>query len=1022
MKQTYHELNSELNFYGSGDQIQFDKDHQAAKQYFLEHVNPNTVFFHDHLEKFEYMIENGYYDPLLQDLYTRQEISDLYDFAYSYRFRFPTFVGAYKFYTAYALKTYDGQKYLERYEDRVMIVASWLAQGDVSQAKDFITEMLTGRYQPATPTFLNAGRRDSGEMVSCFLLRIEDNMESIGRSITNALQLSKRGGGVALLLSNIREAGAPIKNVEGQSSGVIPIMKLLEDSFSYANQLGARQGAGAVYLNALHQDIEAFLDTKRENADEKIRIKTLSLGVVIPDVVMEKARTGDDIALFSAYDIDQEYGLAFADVDWSEMYNEVETNPKISRRYIQARKLLQTIAQIQLESGYPYILFEDAANRSNWIDGRITHSNLCVAPETRVLTDKGYLPIGELAGQTINAWNGEKFSPSLVAKTGEDQELVTVTFSNGGSLDVTPYHKFYVKNEYDKPAVEVSAAELVEGDRLEKFELGVIDAPAEDFPRAYTAGLHSAEGTYSKSGSPILRLYPGKLHLGENIEYKSSSLKKDSSGRVSYVLHEDTPRKFHVPTGYSLQSRLEWLAGLIDGDGYGNGVVGIQIASIHASFLEEVRILLTTLGVHSKWSKHKDAGKTQFRESEKFYDTKEIYRLIISGSEAQKLRALGLPTKRVIIEKYEHQRSAREFVKVTGVIATGRIDDTYCLNEPERHKVVFEGIQTGNCSEILQVSTASSFYETGEYDRVGQDISCNLGSLNIARSIETGSLNLTVTKAIDALTAVSELSDIRAVPPIQRANATGHSIGLGAMNLHGFLAKNGVEYGSDVALEFTSVFFETVRFWALFESNRLAIENTVFEGFQDSGYADGSALARYVHHGRSHNEEISSEVLELFGEQVSAIPTRRDWESLQADIMESGLYHRYLMAIPPTGSISYINHSTSSIHPITSEIEIRKEGKLGRVYYPAHGLTNENREFYHDAYELGWKATIDTYAAATPHVDQGLSLTLFFPDSVTTREINRAQIYAWQKGIKTIYYIRVRQAALAGTEIQDCVS
>ena len=350
MKQTYHELNSELNFYDSEDQIQFDKDHQAAKQYFLEHVNPNTVFFHDHLEKFKYMVENGYYDPILQELYTHQSISDLYDFAYSFRFRFPTFVGAYKFYTAYALKTYDGQKYLERYEDRVTIVASWLAQGDVAQAKDFITEMITGCYQPATPTFLNAGRRDSGEMVSCFLLRIEDNMESIGRSITNALQLSKRGGGVALLLSNIREAGAPIKKVEGQSSGVIPIMKLLEDSFSYANQLGARQGAGAVYLSALHQDIEAFLDTKRENADEKIRIKTLSLGVVIPDVVMEKARTGDDIALFSAYDIDQEYGLAFADVDWSEMYTEVEANPKIGRRYIQARKLLQTIAQIQLES------------------------------------------------------------------------------------------------------------------------------------------------------------------------------------------------------------------------------------------------------------------------------------------------------------------------------------------------------------------------------------------------------------------------------------------------------------------------------------------------------------------------------------------------------------------------------------------------------------------------------------------------------------------------------------------------
>jgi ribonucleoside-diphosphate reductase alpha chain len=97
-----------------------------------------------------------------------------------------------------------------------------------------------GAFSP--PTFLNAGKQQRGELVSCFLLRIEDNMESIGRAVNSALQLSKRGGGVAFLLSNLREAGAPIKRIENQSSGVVPVMKMLEDAFSYANQLGARQG------------------------------------------------------------------------------------------------------------------------------------------------------------------------------------------------------------------------------------------------------------------------------------------------------------------------------------------------------------------------------------------------------------------------------------------------------------------------------------------------------------------------------------------------------------------------------------------------------------------------------------------------------------------------------------------------------------------------------------------------------------------------------------------------------------
>src|SRR5699024_3302848 len=210
------------------------------------------------------------------DKYDFPFIKALFKQAYAKKFRFQSFLGAYKYYTSYTLKTFDGKRYLERFEDRVCMVALGLADGDEEMAKSLVEEVIDGRFQPATPTFLNIGKAQRGEPVSCFLLRIEDNMESIGRSINSALQLSKRGGGVALLLSNIREAGAPIKHIENQSSGIIPVMKLLEDAFSYANQLGARQGAGAVYLNAHHPDILNFLDTKRENADEKIRIKTLS--------------------------------------------------------------------------------------------------------------------------------------------------------------------------------------------------------------------------------------------------------------------------------------------------------------------------------------------------------------------------------------------------------------------------------------------------------------------------------------------------------------------------------------------------------------------------------------------------------------------------------------------------------------------------------------------------------------------------------------------------------------------------
>ncbi|PZE23338.1 MULTISPECIES: class 1b ribonucleoside-diphosphate reductase subunit alpha [unclassified Curtobacterium] len=696
----YHALNAMLNLYGPSGEIQFDKDREAAKQYFLQHVNQNTVFFHNLKERLDYLVENDYYEQAVIDQYSLEFIQRLNDLAYSKKFRFQTFLGAFKYYTSYTLKTFDGKRYLERFEDRVVMTALGLAHGDEDLAVNLVEEIIGGRFQPATPTFLNTGKAQRGELVSCFLLRIEDNMESISRGINSALQLSKRGGGVALLLSNIREAGAPIKQIENQSSGIIPVMKLLEDSFSYANQLGARQGAGAVYLSAHHPDIMRFLDTKRENADEKIRIKTLSLGVVVPDITFELAKNNEDMYLFSPYDVERVYGIPFGDVPMTEKYREMVDDPRIKKTKIKARDFFQTIAEIQFESGYPYIVFEDTVNKANPIKGRINMSNLC--------------------------------------------------------------------------------------------------------------------------------------------------------------------------------------------------------------------------------------------------------------------------------------------------------------------------------SEILQVNTPTTYNEDLSYNTIGKDISCNLGSLNIALTMDSPDFGKTIETAIRGLTAVSQQSHIRSVRSIEDGNDKSHAIGLGQMNLHGYLARERVHYGSEEGIDFTNIYFYTVLYHALRASNTIAIEQgTAFEGFADSKYASGEFFDKYTEQAWV---PATARVQALFDDAGIHIPTQADWAALKASVQEHGIYNQNLQAVPPTGSISYINHSTSSIHPIASKIEIRKEGKLGRVYYPAPFMTNDNLEYYTDAYEIGPEKIIDTYAAATQHVDQGLSLTLFFKDTATTRDINKAQIYAWRKGIKTIYYIRLRQLALEGTEVEGCVS
>ena len=697
---TYIDLNAMINLWGSDKKLQLDKDKLAARKYFLDHVNQNTVFFHTLKERLGYLVENEYYEKEVLDQYSFEFVKGLEQLAYSKKFRFETFMGAFKFYTGYALKTFDGTRYLERFEDRVVMVALTLARGDQDMATHLVEEIISGRFQPATPTFLNCGKKQRGEFVSCFLLRMEDNMESIARGINSALQLSKRGGGVALSLTNIREYGAPIKKIEGQSSGVIPVMKLLEDSFSYANQLGARQGAGAVYLNAHHPDIMRFLDTKRENADEKLRIKTLSIGVVVPDITLELAKNGEDMYLFSPYDIERVYGQSMSDISVTEKYYEMVDDPRIRKSKIKARELFERIAELQFESGYPYVVYEDTVNRANPIEGRINMSNLC--------------------------------------------------------------------------------------------------------------------------------------------------------------------------------------------------------------------------------------------------------------------------------------------------------------------------------SEILQVNTPTTYNVDLSYNHIGKDISCNLGSMNIAMAMDGPDFGATVESSIRALTAVSDMSDIESVRSISDGNHKSHAIGLGQMNLHGYLAREHIHYGSEEGLDFTNIYFYTVLYHALRASNKIAIERkSTFDNFARSKYATGEFFDKYTD---QTWQPSTAKVAELFNRSNIAIPTQEDWKALKESVMQHGIYNQNLQAVPPTGSISYINNSTSSIHPIASRIEVRKEGKLGRVYYPAPFLSEDTWDYYEDAYEVGPEKIIDTYAVATQHVDQGLSLTLFFKDTATTRDVNRAQIYAWRKGIKTIYYIRIRQAALEGTEVENCVS
>jgi ribonucleoside-diphosphate reductase alpha chain len=685
-------LNNEIMI-KKDDEFNLEKDKEAVRSYFLDYVNKNTVFFYTLKEKIDYLIENNYYINFYEQ-YSFEELQRVYDFVYSKKFRFQSFMSAFKFFQNYALRDDSGEKFLERYEDRVVAISLFLAQGNVEQALKYAEILINQEYQPATPTFLNAGKKRSGQLVSCFLDEIGDNINGIGYAIDSAMKLSSIGGGVSFNLSKIRARGEAIKGVEGRSSGVLPVMKILEDTFSYANQLGQRPGAGAVYLNVFHTDIEEFLDCKKINIDEKVRIKSLSIGVVIPDKFMDIAAADEICYLFYPHTVFQQYGIPLDEMDMDQMYDQLVGNPKVRKKKVNARHLMVKIAQTQKESGYPYLFFKGNANKEHAL-----------------------------------------------------QNLGDVKFSN-------------------------------------------------------------------------------------------------------------------------------------------------------------------------------------------------------------------------------------------------------------------------LCTEIMQLSHVSDIAIYGQQDTIRYGISCNLGSLNIATVMENNRVKETVETAMRALTVVSDLTSIDMVPSVQKANKELHSVGLGAMNLHGYLAKNHIMYESKEALDFCNVFFMMVNFYSLKSSMDIAREKGQhFEGFQQSGYADGTYFEKYL---RTDFHPQSDKVKLLFKDMV--LPGKAAWEELAEQVKEHGLYHAYRMAIAPNQSTAYIMNATASVMPVVDTIEVREYGD-STTYYPMPYLDNDNYFFYKSAYDMDQKNVLRLVSVIQRHVDQGISTILHTNTKDNTRDLARYYIYAHKAGLKSLYYTRTRKAS-----IEECVS
>ena len=692
MKFNHIELNNEVTKRGENGFFKLEKDQEAIQE-FMREVEHRTVKFSSEMKRLRYLVEENFYYNIF-DKYIEDEITECLDLAKNFKFEFKSYMAASKFYKDYALKTNDKKQYLENFNQHVFIVAMYLANGDVKLAKELMIAMLEQRLQPATPTFLNAGRSRRGELVSCFLLEIGDSLNSINYIDSTAKQLSKIGGGVAINLSKLRARGESIKGIKGVAKGVIPVAKSLEQGFSYADQLGQRPGAGAVYLNIFHYDVLEFLDTKKVNADEELRLPTISTGIIVPSLFFKLAKENKEFYMFGPHSIYEEYGLILDDINLEDYYDEFVANENIIKRKYHARDMLNLIAQTQLQSGYPYLMFKDNANKNH------------------ALSDIGQVKMSNL------------------------------------------------------------------------------------------------------------------------------------------------------------------------------------------------------------------------------------------------------------------------------------------------------------CTEIFQLQETSVIKDYGEEDIIKRDISCNLASLNIANVMESKTIKESVYSGMDALTFVSDSTKIKNAPGVVKANEEFHAVGLGAMNLNGYLAKNKIAYESEEAKDFANVFFMMMNYYTLERSMQIAKErNETFKDFEKSDYYNGKYFDKYI---EKDYLPVTDKVKALFEDIY--IPTKEDWNSLKHKIKETGLYHAYRMAIAPTQSISYVQNSTSSVLPIVDKIERRSYGNA-ETFYPMPYLSPQTQWFYKSAFTMDQMKLIDLMSVIQEHVDQGISVILFVNSDITTRELARYYIYAHHKGLKSLYYTRNKLLS-----VEECTS
>ena len=798
-----------------------------------------------------------------------QEIESMIDYNRDYLidyFGFKTLERAYLF------KVHN--KIVERPQHMWMRVAIGIHGSNLELVKETYDLMSQKYFTHATPTLFNAGT-PRPQLSSCYLIAMEDDsLDGIYNTLHDCARISKWAGGIGLHIHNIRAKGTHIQGTNGSSNGLVPMLRVFNNTARYVDQGGGkRNGSFAIYLEPWHADIEDFLDLRKNHGDEELKARDLFYALWISDLFMERVKENGKWTLMCPHEcprLSDVYGP-----DFVKLYEKYESESK-GRKVVNARDLWFKILDAQMETGTPYILYKDASNlKSNQQNlGTIKSSNLCVAPETLILTEKGHIEIQTLVNQNIKVWNGEEWSEVTIKKTGQDQELIDVYTDDGSKLTCTPYHKFYVleeNNSNNKRIIKIDAKDLKIGMKLEPFKL-----PNDD-------------GSY----------------------------------KVKYV-------------------------------------------------------------------------------------------------------------------------------KIKCIIDNGTKSDTYCFNEPLRNRGTFNGIITGQCTEIL------------EYSDDKETAVCNLASIGLPSfvNIETKQFDYDklheVTKVVT--NNLNKVIDINYYPTekTKTSNFKHRPIGIGVQGLADTFILMDIPFHSEEAKEVNKLIFETIYHASLEKSNELSIERA--QKVQELLKGDRGKLLEFVNQydyellpNKNKNKNMTLDLLGTYSSFIgspaskgilqydmwNAQPSQRyNWTNLKESIIKNGLRNSLLIAPMPTASTSQILGFNECFEPLTSNLYSRRtlagefvvvnkylmreliELELWNEQVKNNIIANKGsiqqltnvpehlRNKYKIVWEMPMKHLIDMAADRGAFICQSQSLNLWLEDP-TYNTLTSMHFYSWKKGLKTgIYYLR----------------